>query len=60
MLETDTNPEGLPLSVVDEIRAGVAGDRSQYYKNLPAPFYGANRPGSRGRRASVTSSGSRA
>jgi non-heme chloroperoxidase len=47
MLETDTNPEGLPLSVVDEIRAGVAGDRSQYYKNLPAPFYGANRPGSR-------------
>src|SRR5206468_8237821 len=30
----------------DEIRAGVAGDRSQFYKDLSAPFYGANRPGS--------------
>jgi non-heme chloroperoxidase len=32
--------------VFDEIRAGVAGDRSQYYKDLSAAFYGANRPGS--------------
>jgi non-heme chloroperoxidase len=46
MLKTDANPEGLPLSAFDEIRAGVAGDRSQYYKDLSAPFYGANRPGS--------------
>jgi non-heme chloroperoxidase len=29
----------------DEIRAGVARDRSQFYKDLGAPFYGANRPG---------------
>ncbi len=46
MLATDANPEGLPLSAFDAIRAGVAGDRSQYYKDLSAPFYGANRPGS--------------
>lgn len=46
MLQTDANPEGLPRSVFDEIRAGVAGDRSQYYKDLSAAFYGANRPGS--------------
>ena len=46
MLETAANPGGLPLSVFDEIRAGVAADRSQYYQDLSLPFYGANRPGS--------------
>jgi non-heme chloroperoxidase len=46
MLQTEANPDGLPRSVFDEIRAGVANDRSQYYKDLSAPFYGANRPGS--------------
>ena len=29
------------------IRAGVAGDRSQYYKDLGDPFYGANRSGTK-------------
>jgi non-heme chloroperoxidase len=33
--------------VFDNIRADVAGDRSQFYKDLSAPFYGANRPGSK-------------
>ena len=46
MLKTATNPGGLPIEVFDGIRAGVAGDRSQYYRDLSAPFYGANRPGS--------------
>ena len=46
MLKTDANPEGLPIEVFDEIRAGVAADRSQFYKDLSANFYGANRPGS--------------
>ena len=46
MLRTDANPDGLPRSVFDEIRAGVAGDRSQYYRELALPFYGANRAGS--------------
>jgi non-heme chloroperoxidase len=27
------------------IRAGVSGDRSQFYQDLSEPFYGANRPG---------------
>jgi non-heme chloroperoxidase len=45
MLKTDANPEGLPLQVFDELRAGVAGDRSQFYKDLAVPFYGANRDG---------------
>jgi non-heme chloroperoxidase len=46
MLQTDANPEGQPRSVFDAIRDGVAHDRSQFYKDLSAPFYGANRPGS--------------
>jgi non-heme chloroperoxidase len=45
MLKTDANPGGLPIEAFDEIRAGVSGDRSQFYKDLSEPFYGANRPG---------------
>jgi non-heme chloroperoxidase len=45
MLKTANNPEGLPIEAFDQIRAGVKGDRSQFYKDLSAPFYGANRPG---------------
>ncbi|AZO75675.1 alpha/beta hydrolase [Mesorhizobium sp. M1D.F.Ca.ET.043.01.1.1] len=47
MLKTEANPEGLPMEVFDGIRAGVAGDRSQYYKDLALAFYGANRPGAK-------------
>ncbi len=45
MLKTEANPGGLPIEVFDEIRAGVAADRSQFFKDLTVPFYGANRPG---------------
>ena len=47
MLQTQANPEGLPMEVFDAIRAGVAGDRSQYYKDLAIAFYGANRSGTK-------------
>ena len=47
MLQTENNPGGLPISAFDEIRAGVAGDRSQYYKDFTLPFYGFNRPGAK-------------
>ncbi len=43
MLQTDANPDGLPMEVFDGLRAGVAGDRSQFYKELALPFYGANK-----------------
>src|SRR5476649_2946465 len=46
MLKTPANPGGLPIEAFDEIRAGVAGDRSQFYEDLSAAFYGANREGS--------------
>ena len=45
MLKTPANPGGLPIEAFDAIRAGVLGDRSQFYRDLSAPFFGANRPG---------------
>jgi len=45
MLQTENNPLGLPISVFDGIRAGVQADRSQFFKDLSEPFYGANRAG---------------
>jgi non-heme chloroperoxidase len=46
MLKTEANPEGLPIEVFDDTRAGVAADPSQFYRDLAdGPFYGANRPG---------------
>lgn len=47
MLKTESNPEGLPIEVFDKIRAGVAADRSQFFKDLTTPFYGANRAGAK-------------
>jgi non-heme chloroperoxidase len=47
MLKTPANPGGLPIEVFDGIRTGVAADRSQFFKDLSAPFYGANRPGAK-------------
>ena len=45
LLKTAANPGGIPLEVFDQIRAGVAGDRSQYFREFSLPFYGFNRPG---------------
>jgi non-heme chloroperoxidase len=47
MLKTPANPAGLPMEVFDGLRANVKADRSQFFTDLSAPFYGANRPGSK-------------
>jgi non-heme chloroperoxidase len=47
MLKTPANPGGLPIEAFDQIRAAVQADRSQFWKDLSAPFYGANRPGAK-------------
>jgi non-heme chloroperoxidase len=47
MLKTSANPEGTPMEAFDGIRQGVLADRSQFFKDLAEPFYGANRPGSK-------------
>ncbi len=47
MLRTSANPAGTPLEAFDQLRSGVAADRSQFWKELSLPFYGYNRPGAR-------------
>jgi len=47
MLKTAANPAGLPIEVFDQLRASVLADRSQFFTDLSAPFYGANRPGAK-------------
>jgi len=47
MLKTAANPGGLAIYAFDEIRRNVLADRSQFFKDLSAPFYGANRPGAK-------------
>jgi non-heme chloroperoxidase len=44
MLKTAGNPGGLPIEAFDKIRTGLLNGRSQYFKDLSGPFYGANRP----------------
>ena len=44
--KTAGNPDGIPPEVIDSIRAGVAGNRAQFYRDFASgPFYGFNRPG---------------
>jgi non-heme chloroperoxidase len=47
MLKTAANPGGLPIDAFDQLRKAVLADRSQFWKDLSAPFYGANRPGAK-------------
>src|SRR5260370_3466807 len=46
MLKTAANPGGLPIDVFNSIRAGIHADRSQFFKDVSGPFFGANRAGS--------------
>jgi non-heme chloroperoxidase len=45
LLQTPGNPEGLPIEEFDSLRAGLAHDRAQFYRDFAIQFYGANRPG---------------
>jgi non-heme chloroperoxidase len=47
MVKTPANPAGLPIEAFDALRASVLGDRSQFFEDLSAPFYGYNRPGAK-------------
>jgi non-heme chloroperoxidase len=45
MLQSASNPEGLPIEVFDGFRAALAANRAQFFRDVPAgPFYGYNRP----------------
>ncbi|MDR6922502.1 alpha/beta hydrolase [Chryseobacterium sp. 2987] len=45
MVQSDSNPEGTPISVFDDIRYNTANNRSQFYIDITLPFYGFNREG---------------
>ncbi len=63
MLKTPAHPDGLPRELFDGIRARVLADRSEFFRELAASFYGANRPGakvSQGLRDSFWAQGMRA
>ncbi|HWX66594.1 MAG TPA: alpha/beta hydrolase [Rhodanobacter sp.] len=47
MVKTVANPGGLPIEVFDDIRQKTLADRSQFFKDLSGPFFGANRAGSK-------------
>ena len=47
MLKTEKNPAGAPISVFDGLRAALAANRAQFYKDITLPFYGYNRPGAK-------------
>jgi non-heme chloroperoxidase len=46
LLKTEANPGGTPIEAFNGQRAALLADRSQFYQEISAPFYGANRPGS--------------
>jgi len=47
MLKTAANPAGLPIDAFNQLRSAVLADRAQFFKDLSAPFYGANREGAK-------------
>src|SRR4029078_3613784 len=45
MVKTDTNLNGTPKAVFDDLQAQLAANRSKFYRDLPeGPFYGFHRP----------------
>ncbi|AHE53969.1 hypothetical protein NX02_11290 [Sphingomonas sanxanigenens DSM 19645 = NX02] len=48
MIQSERNPGGLPKSVFDGLREGLAANRAQFYLDVASgPFYGFNRPGAK-------------
>jgi non-heme chloroperoxidase len=46
LLKTPANPNGIPIELFDQLRTAIVSDRSQFFKDWSAQFYGANRKGS--------------
>jgi non-heme chloroperoxidase len=47
LIQSPKNPEGLPLALFDQIRAGLLANPSQFWEDLSQMFYGANRAGAK-------------
>lgn len=56
MLQTESNPLGLPMAVFDGLRAASIADRSTLYRELATgPFFGFNRTGAKASRGMIDS-----
>lgn len=47
MVKSENNPDGIPMSVFDEIRLNTATRRPQYFQDFTIPFFGYNREGAK-------------
>ncbi|MET4666931.1 alpha/beta hydrolase [Sphingomonas sp. PvP056] len=45
MVQTDANPDGIPLAVFDGLRVQTATNRAQFFYDFTMPFFGYNREG---------------
>jgi non-heme chloroperoxidase len=54
VVKTDANPDGLPIEVLDQIRAAHMADRPQFYRDFfSGPFCGYNRSGAKSSQGAV-------
>jgi non-heme chloroperoxidase len=47
MVQSESNPDGVPIAVFDDIRVSTATQRNQFYQDITFPFYGYNREGAK-------------
>lgn len=45
MVRTDSNPDGVPIEVFDDVRHQTATNRAQFFYDFTLPFFGYNREG---------------
>jgi non-heme chloroperoxidase len=45
MLQSESNPDGVPIAALDDIRLNTATNRPQFFWDFTLPFYGYNREG---------------
>jgi non-heme chloroperoxidase len=47
MVKSEKNPDGVPMSVFDDIRLNTATRRQEYFQEFTIPFFGYNRLGAK-------------
>lgn len=47
MVQSESNPDGVPIAILDEIRLNTATNRAQFFQDFTLPFYGFNREGAK-------------
>jgi non-heme chloroperoxidase len=47
MVKNEKNPDGVPMSIFDEIRLNTATRRQDYFQEFTIPFFGYNRDGAK-------------